>query len=147
MRLERSALSCVIVLGLLGTVLRHEGWAADLATSGVCMREGQKLVGVSPVLIGKSVRQPKKVRNVTPKYPELPLGTTGSGRWIGEVLLDVRGKIVAVWTIHEADLTPPFPAFNQAIVDAIRRWEFEPLMVNERATPACTTVAVMIHWS
>jgi hypothetical protein len=96
MTLRRWDLSFVIVLGLLGTVLRHEGWTADLAPSGVCMREGRKLVGVSPVLIGKSVRQPKKVRNVTPKYPELPLGTTGSGRWIGEALLDVRGKVVAV---------------------------------------------------
>jgi outer membrane biosynthesis protein TonB len=66
---------------------------------------------------------------------------------MGEVLLDVRGKVAEVWTIHEADLSPPFPAFNQAIVDAIRRWEFEPLMVNERATSACTTVTVMINWS
>jgi hypothetical protein len=137
----------VFVVGLLCTGLCGEGWANDLAPSGVCMQEGQKLVGASPILIGKSVRQPKKVRNVAPKYPELPPGTRGSGRWIGEFLLDVRGKVATVWTIQEVDIKPSFPAFNQAIVDAVRRWEFEPLLVNGRATPVCATVVVLINWS
>jgi hypothetical protein len=71
----------------------------------------------------------------------------GSGIWIGEFLIDARGKVPEVWTIRDADLRPPFPAFSQAIVDAIRRWEFEPLMVKGQAAPACTTVTMTVNWS
>jgi hypothetical protein len=144
---SNSALAFVFALGLLGTVLGDRLWAADLSAPGVCMQKGQKLAGALPVLIGKSVRQPNKVRNVAPKYPELPTGTAGSGSWMGEVLLNARGKVVEVWTIREADLRPAFPAFNQAIVAAIRGWEFAPLLVNGRPTPWCTTVAHTINWS
>jgi len=104
MTLRRGASSCFVAAGLISTGPRENAWAADLAPAGVCMHEGQKLVGASPVLIGKSVRQPKKVRNAA------------------------------------------FPAFNRAIVDAIRLWEFEPLLINGRATPACSTVTVTIDF-
>jgi len=146
MTLRRWASSCFVAVGLISTGPRENAWAADLAPAGVCMHEGQKLVGASPVLIGKSVRQPKKVRNVVPKYPQLPPGTTGSGRWIGEFLLDARGRVATVWTIREVDLKPAFPAFNRAIVDAIRLWEFEPLLISGRATPACSTVTMTIDF-
>jgi hypothetical protein len=111
------------------------------------MQEGSKFVGATPVRIEKSVRQPKKTRHATPKYPDLPPGTVGSGIWMGEVLTDTRGKVAEVWTIRDADLRPPFPAFSQAIVDAIRGWEFEPLIVDGQAVPACATVTMMINWS
>jgi hypothetical protein len=143
----RSALACVFALGLLGTVLRDEVWAADRASPGVCMQKGRKLAGALPALIGKSIRQPRKVRNVAPKHPELPTGTVGSGSWMGEVLVNARGQVVEVWTIREADLKPAFPAFNHAIIEAIRGWEFAPLVVNGRPTPWCTTVAHTINWS
>jgi hypothetical protein len=66
---------------------------------------------------------------------------------VGEFLLDTKGKVVKVWTIREALLSPPFQPFNQAIVDAIRQWQFEPLIVAGAPVPACTTVTVIIDWS
>jgi hypothetical protein len=43
---------------------------------------------------------------------------------MGEFLLDTQGNVVKVWTIREVRLIPPFPPLNQAIVDAIRQWQF-----------------------
>src|SRR5262245_61271766 len=57
------------------------------ARPGVCEREAEKLVGQKAVRIGRSVRAPKKLRDVPPKYPELASGTVGSGMWLGEVML------------------------------------------------------------
>jgi outer membrane biosynthesis protein TonB len=65
--------------------------------------------------------------------------------WIGEVLLSTDGKVARVWTVREVEFTPPFPAFNQAIVDALKKWEFTPVVVKGEAIPLCTTVTVNIN--
>jgi TonB family protein len=67
-----------------------------------------------------------------------------SGAWVGEVLIDESGKVERVWTIREVKWKPPFPAFNQANVDAIRQWRFEPLIVEGKAVPFCMTVSATI---
>lgn len=114
--------------------------------AGVCEREGFKFSGTKPVSPRRGQRTPKKIRDVEPTYPELPPGTLGSGGWIGEVLLAADGTVSRVWTVRDVRFTPPFPAFNQAIVDAIRRWEYEPFVVNSIARPVCMTVTVIVHW-
>lgn len=114
---------------------------------GVCQREGEKLVGQRPVQVGGKVRAPRKLNNASPKYPEFPPGTTGRGNWAGEALIDTKGTVVRVWTIREVEITPPLPASNGAIVDAIRQWRFEPFRVNQKPVAGCMTVTVNINWS
>ena len=114
--------------------------------AGVCDREAETLLEQKPVRIRGSVRAPKKIRDVRPKYPELPAGTIGSGMWIGEALINNSGKVVRVWPIHEVEFTPAFPSFNSAITEAIRHWEFEPLIVQGKPAPVCMTVTVTINW-
>jgi hypothetical protein len=80
------------------------------------------------------------------KYPDLPPGTRGSGMWIGELLIDTDGKVRHIWTMRQARLTPPFPAFNRAILDAVQQWQFEPFVVPSQARPICMTVSVRIDW-
>jgi hypothetical protein len=116
------------------------------ARGGVCERELGKLVTVKPVRPGRSMRPPKKIRDAAPKYPEVPPGTVGHGMWLGEVLIDDSGKIAHVWPIREVEFTPPFPAFNRAIVDAIQQWEFERPLVRGKPVPMCMTVSVNIDW-
>jgi hypothetical protein len=116
------------------------------ARSGVCEREAEKLVGQKAVRIGRSVRAPKKLRDVPPKYPEQPPGTVGSGVWLGEVLINNAGKVAHVWPIREVKFVPPFPAFNNAITDAMQQWEFEPLLVQGKPAAFCMTVTVNINW-
>jgi hypothetical protein len=92
------------------------------------------------------VRAPKKLRDVPPKYPELPPGTVGSGVWVGEVLINNTGKVAHVWPIREVTFVPPFPAFNNAITDAMQQWEFDPLLTEGKPTTFCMTVTVNINW-
>ena len=141
--LHGSAMEVVAVPG--HTQSSHSSEKAA-ARPGVCEREAEKLVGQTAVRIGRSVRAPKKLRDVPPKYPELPPGTVGSGMWLGEVLINNAGKVAHVWPIREVRFVPPFHAFNDAITDAIRQWEFEPLVVQRKAMPVCMTVTVNINW-
>ena len=116
----------------------------QLPRFGVCQREGLKVVGTKPILPGKNIVAPKRTRNVTPRYPDLPEGTSVSGIWIGEVLIDSKGKVSQVWPIREPRLRPSYPPFNESIVAAIRQWEYEPLVVDSQTVPWCMTVTVNI---
>ena len=105
--------------------------ALELARRGVCEREASKFVGTSPALVGKSVRTPKKIRQVHPAYPSLPAITrVKSNTWVGEILLDATGTVSQVWTIREIQFIPPFPAFNRAVVDAVWQWRFKPVTID-----------------
>ncbi len=115
------------------------------AAWSACERQGATFVGSRPRMLREWQRPPKKVRDVRPAYPELPPGTRSSGMWIGEILLSTNGKVSHVWTIRQARLTPPFPAFNNAIVEAVRQWQFEPFVVRSEPKAICLTVTVNIN--
>jgi hypothetical protein len=136
----------VATLGLLLLTAAPMAQPAKESRIGSCLREGAKFTGKKAITPGKGVRPPKRIRDVKPDYPELPPGTVGSGMWIGELLLGTDGKVAHVWAIREVQFTPPFPEFNQAIADAVHRWEYEPLVLQSGATPVCITVTVTINW-
>jgi hypothetical protein len=139
--------ACIVSAMLPSEVVASQATAVNkLPNAGVCEREGIVALGVKPVVVGQQLRPPKKVRDVAPKYPQQPEGTVGSGMWAGEVLIDTRGKVSKVWAIREVNFKPPFPAFNQAIVDAVGSWEFEPTTVASVAVPICITVTFNINW-
>ena len=136
---------CAIAFGVSIMPSAPSVAAGELSRPGVCEREGQKLLGRKLARVGKGVRTPKKIRDAKVAYPDLPPKTRASGVWVVEVLLDTQGKVSQVWAIHEVQLTPAYPPFNQAIVDAIRQWEFEPVVVKTEKTPLCMAVIVNIH--
>jgi hypothetical protein len=136
-----------VLVGGLGEGTFAQARKSLRPTHGVCDREAEKIVGRGAVRVGAKIRGPRKIRNVSPAYPPFPPGTTGRGMWIGEALVDTKGRISRVWTIREVEITPALPAFNKAITDAIRQWEFEPLQVNKVAVPVCMTVTINIDWS
>jgi len=116
--------------------------------AGVCEQEAKKSAGAMRVRVGKSVPQPKRIHYVPPKYPALPPGTSLSpGVWMGEFLIGADGKVVQVWPIREFRFMPPFPRFNQVIVDSIKNSLYEPLKIDGRPVPVCVTVSVNINWS
>ena len=95
-----------------------------------------KLVGTQPIEARGKLHLPRTIKRVPPQYPSLTAGTTVvSNYWIGEVLIDAKGHVVEVWTIREPELRPAFPAITDAIVSALRRWEWEPLIVDKKARP------------
>jgi hypothetical protein len=138
--------SAMEVVAVPGHTQSSDSSEKAAARPGVCEREAEKLVGQKAVQIGRSVRAPKKLRDVPPKYPELPPGTVGSGVWLGEILINNTGKVAHVWPIREVKFVPPFPAFNNAITDAMQQWEFDPLLIQGKPAAFCMTVTVNINW-
>lgn len=69
----------------------------------------------------------------------------GGGIWIGEILIDTRGKVSRVWTIREVKLTPALRLLNRSITDAVAKWEFAPAAVDDVPVPTCQTVTVNVN--
>jgi TonB family protein len=115
---------------------------------GVCVREAGRILGTDARAIGPNTPTPKKVYDKAPQYPALPPGSrVGPGTtWMGEALITRDGTVVRVWPIREIMMTPPFPAFNDAIADAILQWRFEPTRVDDISTPLCMFVTMSINW-
>jgi len=136
-----------ILFAALGLASTQDAPQRAPAQFGICEKEAPKLVGVLPVPVGENTRQPKRVRYVPPKYPALPPGTSKSpGVWAGEFLIGIDGTVVQVWPIREFRFTPPFPPFNQVIVDSIKGSLYEPLKIDGRPIPVCVTMTVNVDW-
>jgi hypothetical protein len=115
---------------------------SDEPSGATCERKIRKLGGLR---LGERFTSPMITRRLRPAYPAIPSGTTGGGVWIGELLIDARGRVSNVWTIREVKLTPPLPSLNKVITDAVLRWQFAPAAVDKVPVPICQTVTVNVN--
>lgn len=75
-----------------------------------------------------------------PRYPEAALEQGISGKLVLLVDIDSRGRPTAV----EVETAEPAGVFDQAAMDAVRNWKFEPAIENGR--PAASRIRVPIHF-
>jgi hypothetical protein len=112
----------------------------------VCMTEGAKLVGSQPIEARGKLNLPKKRKHVEPVIQAVPSGTPVVSRvWIGEALVDTKGRVVHVWTLRQPTPTRAPTDVSDAIVAAVEQWEYEPLVIEKTARPFCKIVAFTIR--
>ena len=61
-----------------------------------------------------------------------------------DTVTDVAGNGVEVRFLRHAAVEPPWPEFEQAIVDAIREWKYATVLVNGTPQPIIVTITVAI---
>jgi len=88
------------------------------------------------VRIGGDIRTPLKLRDIPPIYPSAALAARVQGVVILEIDVDTTGKVV------QANLLRSIPLLNQAAIDAVLQWRYEPTIVNGVAVPIRMTVTV-----
>ena len=118
--------------------------AAEAGPARQCVEQSEKLVGQRASVAAQPL---KKVRDAAPDYPTRQ-GTTKavSSIWIGEALVDATGTVREVWTIRPLSFDPAWPEFEAAIPAAVRKWSYEPPLVDGVAVPACVTISFRINW-
>jgi protein TonB len=98
-----------------------------------------QLIGepVEPVVraIG-DVKPPRLVRRIEPAYPEIARQARVEGVVILEATTDVFGRVSAVRVLRS------IPLLDEAALDAVRQWVYEPLVINGRPHPVTFTVTV-----
>jgi protein TonB len=88
------------------------------------------------VRVGGQIKPPTKIRNVQPIYPQIAQSARVQGIVVIEATIDPSGKVT------EARVLRSIPLLDQAALDAVRKWEYEPTMLNGVAVPLIMTVTV-----
>lgn len=85
------------------------------------------------VRVGGQIRQPRKLRHVSPIYPD----GVAPGVVKMDAVIGIDGFVQETTVTNDAP-----PALAQAAVDAVRQWEFDPTLLNCVAIPVRMTVSV-----
>ena len=80
----------------------------------------------------------KRTRYVAPAYPRQALTRGLSGEVRVRLTIDARGQVADVEVLS----AEPTGAFEQAAVNAVRRWRFEPIVRNGRAIEASVATTI-----
>jgi periplasmic protein TonB len=88
------------------------------------------------VRVGSDMRAPRKIKDVRPVYPDGALTGRGRGSVIIEAVIGADGRV------RQARIVSPPSVFDQAALDAVRQWEYEPPILNGAAVAVAITIAV-----
>lgn len=89
-----------------------------------------------PVRAAGEVKPPRLVRRVEPVYPEIARQARVEGVVILEATTDEYGRVRSIRVLRS------IPLLDQAALDAVREWVYEPLVINGRPRSVVFTVTV-----
>ena len=90
----------------------------------------------APVRVGGDIKPPTKTRDASPIYPDIARQARIQGIVILEAIIDPQGNVTNVRVLRSIAL------LDQAAIDAVRRWKYEPTLLNGVPVPIVMTVTV-----
>ena len=87
---------------------------------------------------GHDVTAPRLVQRVEPKYPEVARRARMSGQVIIEAVITDRGEVISPRVMKSTTES----MLNQAALDAVRQWRYEPARFRGQPVPVYVTVTV-----
>jgi protein TonB len=82
------------------------------------------------------MKPPRKTVHVPPVYPPIAQAARVSGIVLVEARIEADGKVSG------ARVLKSIPLLDQAALDAVNQWEFEPTLMNGVPVPVMITMAV-----
>jgi periplasmic protein TonB len=92
-----------------------------------------------PVRVGGSVSAPRLLVRVPPDYPAMAAAAQMEGRVILEATVDEKGSVDDVRVLRSHAI------FDEAAIEALKQWRYEPLMFNGRPVPFVLTVTLSFN--
>jgi len=92
-------------------------------------------VARGPVRIGGQLTAPALLKRVEPTYPDVAAVARLSGMVILEAVVDQTGHVESVKVLRSRH-----PFLDNAAADALKQWQYTPLVLNGIATPFVLTV-------
>ncbi|MGB8959226.1 MAG: energy transducer TonB [Candidatus Aminicenantales bacterium] len=112
-----------------------EGGIIEGVSGGVAGGQDKQFEGDAVRAVG-DVKTPKLVRQVDPVYPEAARKARVEGTVIVEAKADENGDVV------DARILRSIPILNQAAIDAVKQWKYEPLIIDGKPRKVIFTVTV-----
>jgi protein TonB len=91
---------------------------------------------VQAVRVGGNIKEPTKVKNVAPVYPDIAKQARVQGIVILECTISPQGRVTDVKVLRG------IPLLDQAGVDAVKQWQYTPTLLNGVPVPVIMTVTV-----
>ena len=112
------------------------GGTTDGVAGGI--GNGSPIAGptAGPLRVGSGIARPRKIKDVRPVYPQFAMAARSSGSVLIEATIGADGKV------HNARVLRSVAALDQAALDAVRQWEFEPSRVNGEAVAVMMVIVV-----
>ncbi len=88
------------------------------------------------VRVGGQIKPPVKIKDVTPVYPAIARSARVGGSVQIEATIGADGKVVDARVLRSVAL------LDQAALDAVRQWEYQPTLLNGVPVPVVITVTI-----
>jgi len=88
-----------------------------------------------PVRIGGQINSPALIKRVEPKYPDIAAAAKLTGLVIVEALVNESGAVESVKTLRS-----PSVFLEKAAVEALKQWQYSPLVLDGVAMSFVLTV-------
>lgn len=92
--------------------------------------------GDAPVRVGSSIATPRRIVDARPVLPPAALQANVRGVVILEIVVATDGSVT------DARVLRSIPMLDQAALDAVKQWRYEPTQINGRTVPVIMTVTV-----
>jgi protein TonB len=112
------------------------GGVAGGAGSGLAVERGEPPASAGPFRAGEGIARPRKIKDVRPVYPLPAMSARIGGNVLIEATIGIDGKV------HDARVLKSIALLDQAALEAVRQWEFEPSRVNGEAVPVTMVIVV-----
>jgi protein TonB len=89
-----------------------------------------------PVRVGGEISAPRLIHRVDPEYPPIAVSAMIEGMVILEATVDSDGAV------RDTRVLRSHGVLDDAAVNAVREWRYEPLLLNGKPTPFVLTVTV-----
>ncbi len=90
----------------------------------------------SGLRVGGEIKAPKKLKDVPPVYPPIAREAGVAG------VVIIEAKIGADGFIEDAQVLKSIPLLDEAALDAVKQWQFEPTLLNGQPTPVTMTLTI-----
>jgi protein TonB len=91
---------------------------------------------LNPVRIGGGIKAPGKIRDVPPVYPPIAQASRVQGVVIIEAVIDELGQVA------DARVLRSIPLLDEAALDAVRQWVYQPTLLNGQPKAVLMTLTV-----
>jgi periplasmic protein TonB len=89
-----------------------------------------------PLRISDGIRQPAKIFNVAPVYPDIAQRARIEGNVVIEAIIGTNGSV------QDARIVSGSPLLNEAALNAVRQWRYTPTLLNTQPVAVIMTVTV-----
>lgn len=89
-----------------------------------------------PYRVGDGIARPRKIKDFKPVYPAAAMAAHVVGTVLIEATIGADGKV------HEARVVRSVAALDQAALDAVRQWEYEPSRIDGVAVAVSMVIVV-----